>query len=81
MLKTFLIGVSVLYVKNTFQSKNWLKSVLWSSTNKDRVTNLAILPVECEYAKISCDEVIDKLAEVSKTEIVLSYISANQCEV
>lgn len=81
MLKTFLIGVSVLYVKNTFQSKNWLKSVLWSSTNTDRVTNLAILSVEREYAKISCDEVIDKLAEVSKTEIVLSYISANQCEV
>ena len=48
--------------------------------SEERATNLAILSIEYEYAKINLDEVIDKFAEVSKREIVL-FLSTNHYEV
>ena len=81
ILQTIPIGVYMLYVKNIFQSKNWLKNVLWSTMSKGRVTNFAILSIEQEYARICSDKFIDKFAEVSKTKIMLLFISANQNEI
>lgn len=81
MLKTIPTGVYTLYVKNIFQNKNWLKTVLWSTMSKGRGKNLAMLSIEQEYARICSDKLIDKFAEVSKAKIMLLFISANQNEI
>lgn len=41
--------------------------------SEERATNLAILSIEYEYAKINLDEVIDKFAEVKLQKVKLCY--------
>ena len=41
--------------------------------SEERATNLAILSIEYEYAKINLDEVIDKFAEVKFQNVKLCY--------
>nr|XP_033788702.1 zinc finger MYM-type protein 1-like [Geotrypetes seraphini] len=64
-LRLFLtICVSVASCERNFSKLKLIKSVLRSTMSNDRLTNLAILSIEYEYAKkINFDEIIDKFAE------------------
>ena len=67
-LRVLLFVYLLLLVEKKLFEIKLIKSALWSTLNKYRLTNLAKVSTEHAYAKISFYKIVDKFAEVKASK-------------